>query len=151
MNIRDFISQPLVQQAVERICKKAHTTIYPVYNDLMAEATQKQIEASGASLEHLHGVLAQHTERFVKYASACISSTRGESPPQEYPPGYGEEEPWDVKEELGVTADFVIPHLIDFALLSRDFKDFERYLKATRVPHAAKEAKRLRTIFDATA
>jgi hypothetical protein len=151
MNIRDFISLALAQQAAEHICKQAGTTIYPVYNDLIEEATQQQIVASGLSLEDLHGVLAQHTEWFINYASACIRSTRGEPPPQEYPPGYGEEEPWEVKEELGVCADFVILHLINFTLLRRDFKEFERYLKAIRVPHAAKEAKRLRAIFDSTA
>lgn len=48
---------------------------------------------------------------------------------------------------LGVSKDFVIPHMIDFWFLRKDPAGLVGYLKAIRIPGAKKQAIALKKIF----
>ncbi len=54
---------------------------------------------------------------------------------------------WEVQATLGVSKDFVIPHMIDFWFLLKDPAGLEGYLKAIRAPGAKKQASTLKKIF----
>lgn len=148
MNLADALTDGALQRIATTICALTQSTIYPLYNDVLAQATEAQISAAPAPLDELvaHAIANEH--RFVRHAVALIRVTRGAPMEQAYG-AHDRDLPaaWAPGEVLGLSRDFVIPHAIIFWLLDRAPAQLEGYLKATRTPRARQEAKRLRDGF----
>jgi hypothetical protein len=140
--IESFLELPDPSKARDEICTKAHLSIFPTYNEAIAATVARQLEASGATLPLLLKHLVDHYDGFIRYATSAIRASAGASMEQDYPPGYGKEEPWEVKEVLGLSKDFLLRQLIDHWVLKTRPELAEIYLKSCRVPSAKKEAKR---------
>ncbi len=144
-NLKELIASDVFMSISDEVCKKTHSVIFPLYNDTLFEATRNQTEKSGIPIEELVELLSEDREQFVRYVCASVLESRGESIEQEYPPSEkpDKDEVWVVRQELGLSRDFVVPHLIDYWYLLRNPGGLETYLKATRTPNAKKQAKKL--------
>lgn len=152
LTVIEAIKTDFLKSLSERLCKKTASDIYPVYNEILSSATEQQIAAAGVPLETLIDTTREHEEAFLRHATMSLLAARGAPLEQAYSALEKDDPPnWEVQATLGVSKDFVIPHMIDFWFLLKDPAGLEGYLKAIRIPGAKKQASALKKIFSQSA
>ena len=143
-NLEGLIESEIVRTVSKIICERINSTIFPIYNDILFEATKNQYEKSEVPIGELFALLISDREKFENYVCASILASRGvveqEFPRSEKP---DDEETAVIVKQLGLAKDFVVSHLIDYWFLAQRPSGFEGYLRATRTPNAKKQAKKL--------
>lgn len=148
LTVQEAIETELLKALTERLCIATASTIYPVYNEILANATAQQLTAAGVPLATLIEAVREHEALFLRYAATSLLAARGAPVEQAYSALEKSEAPrWRVLATLGVSKDFVIPHMINFWFLLKNPAGLEGYLKAIRLPGAAKQARALRKCF----
>ena len=144
-NLKDLIASDIFMAVSGEVCKRTSSILFPMYNDVLFEATRNQHQKSDISIDELYALISHDSDEFVRYVCASILDSRGAAIEQEYPPSEtpDEADAWVVRKELGVSKDFIVPHLIDYWFLVKKPDGLEAYLKATRTPNAKRQAKRL--------
>jgi len=144
-NLKDLIALDIFQSVLNAVCKRTNSTLFPMYNDTLFEATRNRYEKSGILIEELYELLSNNRNEFENYSCSLVMDSRGTAIDQEYPPSEKSEneESWVVIKELGLAKDFIVRHLVIYWFLVKKPDGLESYLKSTRTPNAKKQAKRL--------
>jgi hypothetical protein len=149
MTLEEFLELQAVRAASDELCRRTKSTIYPEYSETLAAPTMRLLERSHASLEDLSDQLQQDRQKFLDYAEASMNAHRNVDLEGEFPKGEGpgRHDRWTVVQDLGLSRDFLLIHLVHYWLLSNHPKRLEAFFRDTRMPNAKKEASRLRALF----
>jgi hypothetical protein len=110
----------------------------------------RAVGAAGLSIPALSDCLQEHSRWFNNFVAAKLK--KYEDRVEEYPPGE-EPDPDDRPKTLQVLAspkDFLVVHLIEFAILCRAPRNLEGYLRRRRIPHVKQYAKEIAGLFQQT-
>jgi hypothetical protein len=142
------LSLPFIQQVSAAICERTGASIYPIYNEALSQATCEQIRKSEISLEDLIVHAEASHESFQRFASALVLFSQGAPIEQAYS-AMDSDLPaaWLPAKTMGLSKDFVFPHMIIYYFLSKSSENLEGYLKATRNPNPKQLAKKYAEIF----
>jgi hypothetical protein len=109
------------------------------------------VELSGLSIAALAECLRDRPRWFNDFVAAKLAKYLGEDD-EEYPAGEepGPDERPKTLAILPMPRDFLVVHLVEFTILCRTPKELAGYVKRRRIPHAARYAKELMSLFRQT-
>jgi hypothetical protein len=141
--LHEALESSFIQETSKAVCELTSSSIYPVYNEILSQATEEQIEKSGQDLSDLIDHAKINSKTFIRQAVGLILLSQGEPIEQAYS-NIDSDLPksWKPKKSLGLSKDFIIPHMIIFWFLEKSPGKLEEYLKATKNPQAKQLAKR---------
>ncbi len=111
----------------------------------------RAVDDSGLPVEALCASLRGAPKWFNDYVAAKLKKYEGDDT-EEYPPGElppAEERPKTLKIH-DAPRDFLVIHLIEFAIMARSPGDLEAYIKRRRIPNARKYAKEIAQLYQQT-
>lgn len=136
-----FVASEVNQTWTATVLARTGLLLFSIYNEALQQATLAQLEASGFSLDALVACAREHEELFQQHVVALIALTAGAPIEQAYGPGDAGPGVWKPTQSLGVSRDFLVPHLIVFFYLIHQPNQLAAYLKKTRNPRPAALAK----------
>lgn len=148
-SLRSFVESKALAALSEEMCRVTGSNLFPGYPDVIFESLVKRLDAANISVDDLEAVVSQDRDPFFRYAKRAILAANLEDIDQEFPPGY-DPEPDDfskLKKNLGVSKDFLVRHMTDYLVLSKNQSRLEDYLVTTKTPNARKQAERLRALY----
>lgn len=141
MSLEEFVASEVNQMWTAAVLARTGTSLYSIYNEALQEATLTQLEASGSTLDDLVACAGGQEALFLEQVVALIVLTAGAPIEQAYGPGDAGPGVWKPTQSLGVSRDFLVPHLIVFFYLLNQPEQLAAYLKKTRNPRPAALAK----------
>jgi hypothetical protein len=151
MPVEVLRAHPSVRVWSDAVCRETASSIYGIYTDAMAQATASQLAASAISPADLIACASEDSVRFVRFSAAVVRYSRGAPLAQAHGPCVGEDATWQTKQFVGLSQDFVVPHLIAYYFARRSPEGLAPYFKATRTPKPAELSADLCALYAAVA
>ncbi|MDX9979176.1 MAG: hypothetical protein RBU25_03915 [Lentisphaeria bacterium] len=117
--------------------------------DHQVTASQRQLALAGLTASAVVGLLVEEKDALIRFSIAVQRACQGDNPDGEFLPGeeLPPEEAAETVEVLGLGSGFGLTHLCYYVLSVAEKKsELQSFLKATRIPGAAKFASQLRQI-----
>ena len=127
--------------------KKVRINVLSEYSEVVENRDMQKMQVAQMTNSDAFNILRNEYSLFEKFVLSKIVKFENVKTVEDFPKGEEVEEEDNNETVLGYSFGFLLIYLIEYFLLSRKPEALEAYLKAIRIPQAAKYSKDLQKIF----
>jgi len=133
------------------IASQVNSYVNRDYLSFMVNGAVKQLKHACLNTKDIMAILSEQAELLIQFGVAFLHDEEATSDEEEYPQGeeLDEDDKSETVSEHGIGIGFGITYAIYLNYLQKNTKqEFVKYLKAERIPYAAKFASELKRVYE---